>query len=47
MRVATFNINKVNKWLPNLRSWLVAEQPDVVCQTSAALLAGSAVLRPS
>jgi exodeoxyribonuclease-3 len=31
MRVATFNINNVNKRLPNLLSWLAAEQPDAVC----------------
>jgi exodeoxyribonuclease-3 len=31
MRVATFNINNVNKRLPNLLNWLAAEQPDVVC----------------
>lgn len=31
MRIATFNINGVNKRLPNLVSWLAATQPDVVC----------------
>ncbi len=31
MRVATFNINAINKRLPNLLQWLAAEQPDVVC----------------
>ena len=31
MRIATFNINNVNKRLPNLLSWLADEQPDVVC----------------
>jgi exodeoxyribonuclease-3 len=31
MRVATFNINDVNRRLPNLLRWLEAEQPDVVC----------------
>lgn len=31
MRVATFNINNINKRLPNLLTWLESEQPDVVC----------------
>ncbi len=31
MRIATFNINNVNKRLPNLLAWLEAERPDVVC----------------
>ena len=31
MRVATFNVNNVNKRLPNLLRWLAAAQPDVVC----------------
>ncbi|MEW5683911.1 MAG: exodeoxyribonuclease III [Pseudomonadota bacterium] len=31
MRIATFNINNVNKRLPNLLAWLDAERPDVVC----------------
>jgi exodeoxyribonuclease III len=31
MRIATFNINNVNKRLENLLAWLAAEQPDVVC----------------
>lgn len=31
MRIATFNINNVNKRLSKLLDWLVAEQPDVVC----------------
>ncbi len=31
MKVATFNINNVNKRLPNLLSWLAATAPDVVC----------------
>ena len=31
MRIATFNINNVNKRLPNLLNWLRATQPDVVC----------------
>jgi exodeoxyribonuclease-3 len=30
MKFATFNINNVNKRLPNLIAWLKAEQPDVV-----------------
>jgi exodeoxyribonuclease-3 len=31
MRIATFNINNVNKRLDNLLQWLVDTQPDVVC----------------
>ncbi len=31
MKVATFNINNVNKRLPNLLAWLKAAKPDVVC----------------
>jgi exodeoxyribonuclease-3 len=31
MRIATFNINNVNKRLANLVAWLEAERPDVVC----------------
>jgi len=31
MKVATFNINNVNKRLPNLLAWLAAAKPDAVC----------------
>jgi exodeoxyribonuclease-3 len=31
MKIATFNINNVNRRLPNLLSWLRAAEPDVVC----------------
>lgn len=31
MRIATFNINNVNKRLPNLLAWLEETRPDVVC----------------
>jgi exodeoxyribonuclease-3 len=31
MRIATFNINNVNKRLANLLAWLRAAKPDVVC----------------
>ncbi len=31
MRIATFNINNINKRLPNLLNWLDAERPDAVC----------------
>ncbi len=31
MKVATFNINDINKRLPNLLAWLVEAAPDVVC----------------
>ena len=31
MKVATFNINNINKRLSNLLQWLAATKPDVVC----------------
>ena len=31
MKIATFNINNVNKRLPNLLGWLREAEPDVVC----------------
>jgi exodeoxyribonuclease-3 len=31
MKIATFNINKVNKRLANLLGWLSSAKPDVVC----------------
>jgi exodeoxyribonuclease III len=31
MKIATFNVNDVNRRLPNLLSWLRAAAPDVVC----------------
>ncbi|GIL40912.1 exodeoxyribonuclease III [Roseiterribacter gracilis] len=31
MKIATFNINNVNRRLPNLLQWLDAAAPDVVC----------------
>ena len=31
MRLVTFNINGVNRRLPNLLGWLEQAQPDVVC----------------
>lgn len=31
MKIATFNINNVNKRLPNLLAWLKIAKPDVVC----------------
>jgi exodeoxyribonuclease III len=31
MKIATFNINNVNRRLPNLLDWLSTSQPDVVC----------------
>lgn len=31
MKVATFNINNINRRLPNLLQWLRASKPDVVC----------------
>jgi exodeoxyribonuclease-3 len=40
MRIATFNINDVNKRLANLLEWLRAARPDVVC------LPGLDVTRP-
>src|SRR5690349_8951932 len=31
MKIATFNINNINRRLPNLLAWLAAAKPDVVC----------------
>ena len=31
MKLATFNINNINRRLPNLLRWLKAAKPDVVC----------------
>ncbi len=31
MKIATFNINGINKRLPNLLAWLEAARPDVAC----------------
>ena len=31
MKIATFNINNINKRLPNLLAWLESSRPDVVC----------------
>src|SRR2546421_8537782 len=31
MKIATFNINNINKRLPHLLAWLQAARPDVVC----------------
>ena len=31
MKIATFNINNVNKRLSNLLAWLEAAKPDVAC----------------
>jgi exodeoxyribonuclease-3 len=31
MKIATFNINNVNRRLPNLLAWLAESRPDVVC----------------
>lgn len=31
MKIATFNINGINKRLPNLLVWLASSKPDVVC----------------
>lgn len=31
MKIATFNINGINKRLPNLLAWLEVTQPDIVC----------------
>jgi exodeoxyribonuclease III len=31
LKIATFNINNINKRLNNLTAWLAMEQPDVIC----------------
>ena len=31
MKIATYNINNVNRRLPNLLDWLKRARPDIVC----------------
>src|SRR5258708_21767366 len=31
MKIATFNINNINRRLPNLLRWLKTAKPDIVC----------------
>jgi exodeoxyribonuclease III len=31
MKIATFNVNGINRRLDNLLDWLKASRPDVVC----------------
>ena len=31
MKIATFNINNINRRLPNLLAWLTSSKPDIVC----------------
>ena len=31
MKIATYNINNVNRRLPNLLAWLKRARPDIVC----------------
>lgn len=31
MKIATFNVNNINRRLPNLLQWLKAARPDIVC----------------
>jgi len=31
LKIATFNINNINKRLPNLTAWLAKARPDIVC----------------
>ncbi|TBR28745.1 MAG: exodeoxyribonuclease III, partial [Reyranella sp.] len=31
MKIATFNVNNVNRRLPNLLAWLKRAKPDIVC----------------
>jgi Endonuclease/Exonuclease/phosphatase family len=31
MKIATFNINNINRRLPNLLDWLKSARPDIVC----------------
>jgi exodeoxyribonuclease-3 len=31
LKIATFNVNNINRRLPNLLSWLAEAAPDVVC----------------
>jgi exodeoxyribonuclease III len=31
MKIATFNINNINRRIANLLAWLVEAEPDIVC----------------
>ena len=31
MKIGTFNINNINRRLPNLLAWLKVAKPDIVC----------------
>jgi exodeoxyribonuclease-3 len=31
VKIATFNVNNINKRLPNLLAWLKSSQPDIAC----------------
>jgi len=31
VKIATFNVNNINKRLSNLLAWLESSQPDVIC----------------
>jgi exodeoxyribonuclease III len=31
MKIVTFNVNNVNRRLPNLLAWLKAAKPDIIC----------------
>jgi exodeoxyribonuclease-3 len=31
LKIATFNVNNINRRLPNLLAWLAETKPDIVC----------------
>jgi exodeoxyribonuclease III len=31
VKIATFNVNNINRRLPNLLQWLKSARPDIVC----------------
>ena len=31
MKIATFNVNNINRRLPNLLQWLKSARPDIAC----------------
>ena len=52
LKIATFNINNINKRLHDLTAWLARAQPDVVClqetQGRAASISGQLLkIKPS
>jgi exonuclease III len=47
MKIATFNINGINKRLSNLLAWLAEARPDIVCLQELKADEGAFPERPS